>query len=112
MLSLTPIKLMRVLLTTLFLSLTHAVTNYVRYSVNYKHHKRYTGCCCLKKNQNAPRPSDVVSHIQRIGCQPEKTTLHGGQPRSWSAEQRKGNKIKSLAAYLPPTPHTARPDKK
>ena len=20
----------------------------------------------------------VVSHIQRIGCQPEKTTLHGG----------------------------------
>ena len=81
--------------------------------------------CCLKKNQNAPRPSehppvkggkmskrlggikgckyktsshlngfpyggtigdesntiivcnDVVSHIQRIGCQPEKNTLHG-----------------------------------
>ena len=28
----------------------------------------------------------VVSHIQRIGCQPEKTTLHGGQSRSWSAE--------------------------
>ena len=27
----------------------------------------------------------VVSHIQRIGCQPEKTTLHGGQSRSWSA---------------------------
>ena len=26
----------------------------------------------------------VVSHIQRIGCQPEKTTLHGGQSRSWS----------------------------
>ena len=25
----------------------------------------------------------VVSHIQRIGCQPEKTTLHGGQSRSW-----------------------------
>ena len=45
--------------------------------------------CCLKKNQNAPRPSEhppvrgknvVVSHVQRsIGCQPEKTTLHGGQ---------------------------------
>ena len=49
-------------------------------------------CCCLKKNQNAPRPSDVVSHIQRIGCQPEKTTLHGGQSRSWSAEQGKENK--------------------
>ena len=29
----------------------------------------------------------VVSHIQRIGCQPEKTTLHGGQSRSsWSAQ--------------------------
>ena len=39
--SLTPIKLMYVLLTIPFLSLTHhAVTN-VRYSVNYKHHKRY-----------------------------------------------------------------------
>ena len=45
----------------------------------------------------------VVSHIQRIGCQPEKTTLHGGQSRSWSAEQGKENKRKSLAAY--PTPH-------
>ena len=29
----------------------------------------------------------VVSHIQRIGCQPEKITLHGGQSRSWSPEQ-------------------------
>ena len=44
----------------------------------------------------------VVSHIQRIGCQPEKTTLHGGQSRSWSAEQGKENKRKSLAAYRPP----------
>ena len=32
----------------------------------------------------------VVSHIQRIGCQPEKTTLlHGGQSRSRSAKQGK-----------------------
>ena len=46
-------------------------------------------CCCFV----------VVSHIQRIGCQPEKTTLHGGQSRSWSAEQGKENKRKSLAAY-------------
>ena len=31
----------------------------------------------------------VVSHIQRIGLQPGKTTLHSGQSRSsWSAEQR------------------------
>ena len=35
----------------------------------------------------------VVSHIQRIGCQPKKTTLYGGQSRSWSAEQ--GGKKKS-----------------
>ena len=34
----------------------------------------------------------VVSHIQRISCQPEKTTLHGGQSRSWSAEQGKKKK--------------------
>ena len=54
----------------------------------------------------------VVSHFQRIGCQPEKTTLHGGQSRSWSAEQGKENKRKSLAAYPPPpTPHTARSEK-
>ena len=48
----------------------------------------------------------VVSHIQRIGCQPEKTTLHGCQSRSWSAEQGKENKRKSLAAYPPPPPPT------
>ena len=55
----------------------------------------------------------AVSHIiQRIGCQPEKTTLHGGQSRSWSAEQGKENRRKSLAAYPPPpTPHTARSEK-
>ena len=47
---------------------------------------------------------DIVSHIQRIGCQPEQTTLHGGQSRSWSAEQGKENKIKSLATYRPPHP--------
>ena len=38
-------------------------------------------------------------------------TLHGGQSRSWSAEQGKENKRKSLAAYPPPTPHTARSKK-
>ena len=56
-----------------------------------------TSCCCLKKNQNAPRSSEhppvrgkkvktfrldhrlqiqVVSRIQRIGCQPEKKLLY------------------------------------
>ena len=53
----------------------------------------------------------VASHIQRIGCQPEKTTLHGDQSRSWPAEQGKENKRKSLAAYPSPTPHTARSEK-
>ena len=40
----------------------------------------------------------VVSHIQRTGYQPEKTTSHGDQPRSWSAEQGKENKKQCLAA--------------
>ena len=36
---------------------------------------------------------------------PKKTTLlHGGQSRSWCAEQGKENKRKSLGAY-PPPPH-------
>ena len=46
----------------------------------------------------------VVSHIQRIGCQPEKTILHGGQSRSWSTVQGKENKRKSLAANPPRHP--------
>ena len=45
----------------------------------------------------------VVSHIQRIGCQPEKTALHGGQSRSWSAEQGKKKKKKS-GSPPPPLP--------
>ena len=44
----------------------------------------------------------VVSHIQRIGCQPEKTTLHGGQSRSWSAEQGKYNKEINSGSAPPP----------
>ena len=46
----------------------------------------------------------VVSHIQRGGCKPEKTTLHSGQSRSWSAEEGKEDKIKRLAAHSPPPP--------
>ena len=83
------------------------------------HDRRSPEQLLFRKNLNASKPSEhppqveeclkvVVSHIQRIGCQPEKTTLHGGQSRSWSAEQGKENKRKSLAAYPhPPTPHTA-----
>ena len=44
-----------------------------------------------------------------------KTTLHGGQSRSWSAEQGKENRRRTLAAYPPPPPqtqtHTARSEK-
>ena len=59
------------------------------------------------KNKNAQRVVVVVvSHIQRIGCQSEKTTLHGGQSRSWSVEQgKKKERKKSQAA---PPPHPAR----
>ena len=58
----------------------------------------------------------VVSRIQRIGCQPEKTSLHGGQSRSWSAEQGKKIKIKSPApppplAPLRPLPRAAHSEK-
>ena len=38
----------------------------------------------IESNLNASRYS---FHIQRISCQPGKTTLHGGQSRSWSAVQ-------------------------
>ena len=47
----------------------------------------------------------VISHIQRIGCQHEKTTLHGGQSRSWSAEQ--GKEKKNVWQHTP-TPHLLR----
>ena len=33
--------------------------------------------------------TQYASHIQRIGCQAEKTTLYGGHFRSWSAEKGK-----------------------
>ena len=49
----------------------------------------------------------VVSHIQRIGRQPEKTTLHGGQSRSWSAEQGKKEKEKVWQRTPPPPPARA-----
>ena len=67
-------------------------------------------CCCCFSHSAYWLPTRknyfvvVVSHIQRIGCQPEKTTLHGGQSCSWSAEQGKENKRKSLAAYPPRHP--------
>ena len=49
----------------------------------------------------------VVSHIQRIGCQTKKTTLHGGQSHSWSAEQGKKMKNKKSGSAPPPPPPRA-----
>ena len=46
----------------------------------------------------------VVSHIQRIGCQPERTTLHGSESRSRSAEQGKEKKIRKYGSFPPPPP--------
>ena len=71
-------------------------------------YKTFSGC--LKKN-HLFWLLFVVSHIQRIGCEPEKTTLNGGHSRSWSAEQRKDYQKESLAAHSPP-PHLARSEKK
>ena len=41
---------------------------------------------------------------------PKKTTLHGGQSRSWSAEQ--GKKEKEKVWQRPPPPRAARSEKK
>ena len=47
----------------------------------------------------------IISHIQRIDCQTEKTTQHGGPSRLWSAEEGKENTIKKASsASLTPTP--------
>ena len=43
---------------------------------------------------------------------PKKTTLHGGQSRSWSAEQGKKKKKKSGSAPPPPPARAARSEKK
>ena len=46
----------------------------------------------------------VVLTFNVLVANPKKTTLHGGQSRSWSAEQGKESKRQSLAAYPPPYP--------
>ena len=44
-----------------------------------------------------------MSHIQHIGCQPQKTTLHGSKSSSCSAEQ--GNRTKEKVwQHTPPHP--------
>ena len=43
----------------------------------------------VKKSQNVVV---VASHIQRIGCQPETSTMRDGQSRPWYVELEKENK--------------------
>ena len=59
----------------------------------------YNKGCCLKKNQ-----TKGCCYCFSHSATRKKTTLHGGHSRSWSAEQGKENKIKSLAVHLPPPP--------
>ena len=66
---------------------------------------------CIQ-SQNAPRPSEhltlrgkFLTFSVLVWLPTRKTTSHGDQSRSWSAEQGKEHKIKSLAAYPPPPPH-------
>ena len=65
--------------------------------------KQTSNMLLIVNRRNVVVVAVVVSHIQRIGCQPEKTTLHDGQSRSWPAEQGKKKKRKSESASpLPP----------
>ena len=64
--------------------------------------------------QNLPRPLILMEQLllllllfltfSALVANPKKTTLHGGQSRSWSAEQGKKEEKKSLAAHPPPPP--------
>ena len=48
-----------------------------------------------------------LTFFSALVANPKKTTLHGGQSRSWFAEQGKKKKKKSLAAPSPPHPPRA-----
>ena len=48
----------------------------------------------------------VLCHVKRISCQPEKTTLHGGQSRSWSTELEKKTVWQRTPPPPPPYAHT------
>ena len=54
----------------------------------------------------------VVSHIQRIGCQPEKKLLYTVANPARGLLNREKRKRKSLAAHPPPPPRAARSEKK
>ena len=56
----------------------------------------------------------VVSHIQRIGCQPEKLLYTVANPARGLLNREKRTKERSQAAYPPsppPTPDTGRSEK-
>ena len=53
----------------------------------------------------------VVSHTQRIGCQPEKLLYTVANPARGLPNREKRTKEKSGSIPPPPTPHTARSEK-
>ena len=53
----------------------------------------------------------VVSHIQRIGCQPEKLLYTVANPARGLLNREKRTKEKVWQHTPPPTPHTARSEK-
>ena len=55
----------------------------------------------MKRNTSDVYVLHVVSHIQRVGCQPEELLYTVANPVR-GAEQGKENKIKSLAVYNQP----------
>ena len=104
---------------------------FLKQNKDKKHHNKATdllGILCEvsdRRLENWNKPTDLLGilcevsdrrlenwlllfkHIQRIGCQPEKTTIHGGLSRSWAAEQGEKKKKKSGSVPLP-SPHAAR----
>ena len=70
----------------------HGNFTFLFFTVVSVSHKEWPRCrssehsCLKKKTERAyDRPFRLLLCVQRIGCQPEKPTLHGGQSRSWSA---------------------------
>ena len=64
---------------------------------------RHAVALIMHFNSANPRKCCCFSH-SACWLPTRKITLYGGQPRSWSAEQGKESKIKSLAAHPFPLP--------
>ena len=56
----------------------------------------------LRFNCTSPEQEELLLFLtfSALVAHPKKTTLHGGQPRSWSAEQGKKEKKKSGSACI------------